>query len=186
MSWQALRTGFRNFSQRWLMVFGSAFILLFFSEYFFVNEGPGQAIVDRLADNPLSILPHILEFSAYYALFAYVLHLTLAHYRVSSINGLFLAGVLFGWATEAVIVPIVYESIPVSFIFPSVGWHALVDVLLGWYVVRWVMRQNRWWASLLMFAALGAVWGAWATWVWVDPEITQMPLQTQPPGTQPV
>jgi hypothetical protein len=154
------------FITRLAAVFGSALVLMFFSEFYFVNEGP---TITLLAASPLRGAAGLLEFALYYALFAYVLLLALAHYEVRSWNGLFLAGVLFGWATEAVIVPVAYEAVPISLIFPSVSWHALVDVLLGWYAVRVIMRR-RGWASALMFIVLGAVWAAWATWFWVEPD----------------
>lgn len=152
-----------SWPRRLAAVFGSALILMFFSEFYFLNEGP---ILHTLAETPLDGIPALVEFTVYYALFAYLLLLALAHFNVRGWGSFFLAAVLFGWATESVIVPVVYEAVPVSLIFPSVGWHALIDVLLGWYAVRVVMRLNRPWASALLFVVLGAAWGAWATWLW--------------------
>jgi len=147
--------------RRLAAVVGSALVLMFFSEFFFVNEGP--ILRDLAAWSPAGLLA-LLEFAAFYALFAYLFLLVLWRYDVRGWNGLLLAGALFGWATESLIVPVAYEAVPVSLIFPSVGWHALVDVLVGWYLVRAAMRLDRPLWSALTFATVGAAWGAWGTW----------------------
>lgn len=158
-------------------LFGSALILMFFSEYFFLNEGPVQTIITQIETDPAQVVFGLLEFSLYYALFTYTLLLAIQYFDVRRLSDLFLAGALFGWATEAVIVPIAYEAVPFSFIFPSVSWHALVDVMLGWYLVRRVTRMNRLWLSLGLFVILGVLWGSWATWLWGTAE-SSAPLTT--------
>ncbi|MGF1504255.1 MAG: hypothetical protein ACFB51_03830, partial [Anaerolineae bacterium] len=150
---------------------GSAAILLFFSEFYFLNEGPVLEVLATLRSAPPRVLLMLFELVLFYMLPAYVLLLALAHFRVGTLWGLFLAGALFGWATEGLFVPIVYEAIPFSFIFPSVGWHALVDVLLGWYLVRRLMRTNNLLVIVPLFVILGAVWAGWATWFWAEPDL---------------
>lgn len=148
-------------------------ILLFFSEFYFLNEGPVINVIDTLEQSPLEIIPSFIEFTLFYALFAYLFLFAIEHYPVKTITGLFLAGAFFGWATEGVIIPIVYEAPPFSFIFPSVSWHAIVDVLFGWYIIRRVMRTRNLYAIIALFVVTGAVWGGWATWFWAEPETLQ-------------
>ncbi len=152
---------------------GTAMILLYFSEFYFLNEGPVKTVVEQREENALNLILILGELILFYAVFAYVLLGSLHWFSVRSITDLFLVGALVGWATEGIIIPVVYEAVPISIVFPSVSWHGLVDVVLGWYVIRRVMRLNRPHYSIVMFTALGLVWGAWATWFWVEPEELQ-------------
>jgi hypothetical protein len=166
---------FATFIRRIITLVGSSMILLFFSEFYFLNEGPVETIVETMAASPWQLIPAFLEFTLFYMLFTYIFFLALNHFQVKTLMGLFLAGALFGWATEGVIIPIVYEAIPFSFLFPSVTWHAMVDVVLGWYLIRLLMRKHNPLLSIAMFAILGAAWGAWGTWFWGEAE-TPAPL----------
>ncbi|MEL6525137.1 MAG: hypothetical protein AAFQ07_05440 [Chloroflexota bacterium] len=156
-----------SFARRFATVIGSAMILLFFSEYYFLNEGPVERLITGL-QTPLQFALGIAEFTLYYGLFTYIFFLVIHHFQVKTYLDLLLAGAIFGWATEALVVPIVYEAVPFSFVFPSISWHALIDVLLGWYLVRRIMRRNNATLTAIMFIVLGAIWGWWATWFWVD------------------
>lgn len=153
---------------RLMAVIGSAMVLLFFSEFYFLNEGPVATVTAAIEEDPLQLAAVLLELVLFYVLFAYILHIALDRFHVRTLTGLFLVGALVGWATEGVYIPIVYEAVPFSLIFPSVSWHALVDVLFGWYIIRRITRLNRVWASAGVFALTGAVWAAWATWYWPD------------------
>ncbi len=150
---------------------GTAMILLYFSEFYFLNEGPVKTVVQALEENALNLIPIFGELTLFYAIFAYVLLGSLHWFSVKSITDLFLVGALVGWAIEGIIIPVVYEAVPISFIFPSVSWHGLINVLLGWYIIRRVMRLNRMHYSIAMFTIIGLIWGAWATWFWTDPEL---------------
>ncbi|MCF6305095.1 MAG: hypothetical protein L3J33_06960 [Rhodobacteraceae bacterium] len=155
-----------GFWQRLAFAYGSAIILMFFSEYFFVNEAPVSELLHDLNTEPLLAIPALLSFAGFYTLFTYPMLVALSHFNVRSLSGLLLAGALFGWATEGITIPVIYESIPFSFIFPSIGWHALIDVLLGWYLLRLAMRKLGWLALGAVFILLGVAWGMWATWFW--------------------
>lgn len=152
---------------------GTAMILLYFSEFYFLNEGPVKTVVEQRDANALNLIPILAELILFYAVFAYVLLGSLQWFSVRTITDLFLVGALVGWATEGIIIPLVYEAVPISIIWPSVSWHGLVDVVLGWYLIRRVMRLNRPHYSILMFVVLGMMWGAWATWFWEEPEELQ-------------
>lgn len=159
--------------RRFLGLYGSAVVLMFFSEMFFLNEGPVIDAIAKLQGNPLSVVLYLAEFSLFYCFFAYVMLYVIDRYAVRTVMGIFLAGALFGWMAEAIIVPIAYEAVPVSLIWPSVSWHGLVDVVFGWYMVRTVMRLNRPLLSVGMFIVLGVIWGGWATWFWAEPDVLQ-------------
>lgn len=149
------------FGLRLVAVTGSALILQFFSEFYFLNEGPA-----RNAARGWAAFPELMISIYVYGLFAYLFLIVLDRFAVRSLAGLLLAGSIFGWATEALVVPVVYEAPPVSFLWPSVGWHALIDVIAGWYLLRLAMRRLAWPFLALLFAALGVVWAFWATWTW--------------------
>jgi len=149
------------FGLRLVAVIGTALVLQFFSEFYFLNEGPASSAAKGGA-----ALPELVELSAWYGLFAYVFLIVIDRFEVRTLAGLLLAGSIFGWATEALVVAIVYEAPPVSFIWPSVSWHALVDVVVGWFALRLAMRRLAWPWLALLFAGLGVVWAFWASWTW--------------------
>jgi len=151
----------RAFGLRLVAVLGNAMILMFFSEYFFLNEGPALDLA-----RGLQALPDIAILTLFYGLFTAILLIVIQRFHVRDLAGLLLAGSIFGWATEALVVPVAYEAPPISYIWPSIGWHALVDVLLGWYALRLAMRRLAWPVLALLFAALGVCWAFWASWTW--------------------
>lgn len=156
----------RVFLHRLGMAYGSAIILMFFSEYFFVNESPVLELITTLKSNPLLAIPAFISFASFYVLFTYPFLVLVSYFNINTISGLLLAGAVFGWATEGLTIAIIYEAIPVSFLFPSIGWHALIDVIIGWYLVRLAMRRFGLFGNIILFITLGATWGAWATWYW--------------------
>lgn len=156
------------FTQRLQQVIGSALILTFFSEFFFLNEEPVRALLDGLAENPFIAILGVLELSAYYGLFAYAFLICLGHFRVAGWAGLILAAGIYGLATEALVVPLVYEAIPVSLIWTSLSWHTLIDVVFGWYLLRRAMRARSWLPGAALMVLAGLLWGPWATWFWGD------------------
>lgn len=159
---------------------GTGMILLFFSEFYFLNEGPVATVVTLLQErDALGLAAALGEFTLFYTLFAYALLGSLHWFSVRTITDLFLVGALVGWAIEGIVIPLVYEAVPISIVWPSVAWHSLVDVLLGWYLLRRLMRSETGWRPLAAFTLVGIVWGAWATWLWTDPEV----LQPLDPGT---
>jgi len=151
---------------------GTALILLFLSEFLFLNEGPVATVVTLLGDRAgWGLAAALGEFVLVYVVFAYALLGSLHWFSVRTITDLFLVGALVGWAIEGIVIPLVYEAVPVSIVWPSVAWHSLVDVLLGWYLLRRLMRSDRGWHALAAFTLVGIAWGAWATWLWTDPEV---------------
>lgn len=155
-----------HFVYRLLALYGSAIILMFFSEFLFVNEGMVAILISKLQINLALAIGELFIFSTYYALFTFPFLALLSHYKVNTLLGLFLAGAIFGWAAEALVVPAAYEIFPYSFVWTSISWHPLIDVLIGWYFVRLVMRNKNVLWNLTMFISLGVFWAIWSTWYW--------------------
>jgi len=153
---------------RLVSVLGTALLLMFFSEYFFLNEGPVRGMLASLSSG--FDLMGFLELAMYYCLFAYVFLIVLDRFSVSSIAALVLAGSLYGWAAEAMIVPVAHEAPPISWFWTSVSWHALIDVIIGWYLIRLAMRCLSAPMLIGVFIVTGLGWAVWATWFWGDAE----------------
>lgn len=147
--------------QRLMAVLGTALVLQFFSEFYFMNEGPAMQ-----AARGLAALPELGAMTLWYMLFASAFLIVLERFEVGTVAGLLLAGAVFGWVTEGVVVPVVHEAPPISFIWPSVSWHALVDVMGGWFLLRLAMRRLALPWLVVLFAGLGVVWAFWASWTW--------------------
>lgn len=166
----------RDFAFRLVQLLGTALILAFFSEFYFLNEGPVSGLLNAWRSNPFVALTMLAELAAFYSLFAYGFLIALDRFRVHGLAGLLLAGSIYGLAAEALVVPVVYEAVPVSLVWTSLSWHTLVDVLGGWYFLRWLMRKRRAWPAAAALFLAGAVWGLWATWFWVDARETALTL----------
>ena len=157
----------KPFGKRIVMAIASGYILMYFSEFYFLNEGPGAEFVKKWTTDPLSIPGWLLGFSLYYAGWGFIMLTAIGLCRVRSFWSLFIAGALFGWAVEGIVIPVIYENMPGSIGWPSLGWHALVDVWLGWYLIRKILQKNNYWYTTITAVALGLFWGVWSTWYWV-------------------
>ena len=101
---------------------GTALILLFLSEFLFLNEGPVATVVTLLGDRAgWGLAAALGEFVLVYVVFAYALLGSLHWFSVRTITDLFLVGALVGWAIEGIVIPLVYEAVPVSIVWPSVA-----------------------------------------------------------------
>ncbi len=150
------------------MILGSALIVWFFSEMFFVNEG--EILYAWSTRGPSWDLvgftfEFLLIFILFYLLPVLWLLMPIHVFRIRSPWALVLAGALTGWAIEGIL-PILYLELPLSIVWPSVSWHLLVDVILGWWLLRLVLGRNRHLLTAAVFGALGLFWGLWATWYW--------------------
>lgn len=155
-------------------IVGYACIILSFSELIFVNEWVVRGLVGHGLDAS-AIVAHMSELLLYYAVFGAALYALWP--LVKSAAGLILAGSLVGWCIETAFVPVAYEAPPVSYIWTSVGWHALLDVVLGCYLWRRWMRRLPAWRMLAVSVVFGLFWAVWSTWTWTgdDPaEIMQL------------
>ena len=158
----------KAFLRRIAMLLASGYILMFFSEFYFLNEGPGTDFAEHWRTDRLGLLGWLFGFSLYYASWGGILLACVGLFNVRSFWSLFIAGALFGWGVEGIVIPVIYEAMPGTLGWPTLGWHALVDVFLGWYLVRLVLHKNNYWYTAALSVALGLFWGVWCTWYWVE------------------
>jgi hypothetical protein len=141
-----------------LFILSSGYILVFFSEHLFWAH-------IRVDDS----LPNWISTWIAYSLLAYVLLWVISTFRVRTIHPLFLAGAVFGWLTEGLVVQTTYESLPLSISFTGLAWHALISVVLGWYLVRRALHTHRSSHVLRLACLIGLGYGVWAISWWLEP-----------------
>jgi len=158
----------KSFGNRVVMAIASGYILMFFSEFYFLNEGPGAEFAERWVPHPFGIPSWLLGFSLYYAGWGCVMLTVIGLYRVRSFWSFLIARALFGWAVEGIVIPLICEGMPGIIGWRSLGWHAVVDVVSGWYLVRRILQKNNYLDTTATAVALGLFWGVWCTWYWVE------------------
>ncbi|MGV6812039.1 MAG: hypothetical protein ACWA47_07325 [Brevirhabdus sp.] len=157
------------FAIRIAQVFGSALVLMWASELFFLNDGPVQALFDRYESRGFgAAFLATLELGMFYMLFSYPLLICLNSFAVHSWAGAVLAAAVYGVSVEALLVPLIYESLPGSIIWPSLSWHLLIDVGLIWLGLRLALRAQRNWVAIVSMLGIGALWAFQATWYWIE------------------
>lgn len=165
-----------DFLKRLVMALSTAGIMMFFSEFLFVNEEPVFALAESLSTNPVAALLGMFGFLLWYLGPAYLFLTAVSRFRVRNIWAIFLAGAVYGFAVEGIVVWQMYEALPFSISWTPLGWHAIVDVLLGWVLTRRILLQDRYGKTAVFAILLGLFWGVWATWYW-----SEQPLL--PPGS---
>lgn len=148
--------------QRLALVFGSALVVAFFSEFFFFNEGPALSLMDAIADGTVLFL--LLELGVWYALAIAPFLWIVEYYRVSNPWSLFLAGTAAGFFIEGLIIPVFYFELPFSLLWVSMSWHPFISIMLSLWLLQCWLRVWSVWRLVGMNSLLGVVWGAWATW----------------------
>lgn len=148
-------TKLKNF----LFVLSTGYIFVYFSEHLFWAH-------IRTDDS----LTNWLSTWIAYSLMAYIFLRLVSYFRVKGIWALFLAGSIFGWLAEGVIVQTAYEDLPLSISFTGLAWHALLTVLIGWYAVQKTLLSESIWSGIKLSSLMGLVYGFWAVTWWVEPD----------------
>lgn len=150
-----------------IQVFATGFILMFYSELvFWARYRPEE-------DRVLGWLFTWLAYSLLAFLFLSVVH----QFHVASLPALFIAGALYGWLAEGVLVQTMYDSFPLQISWTGLAWHSLISVCLGWYLMRRGYHHSKMTQSLGIAVGLGAFWGFWAIfWQLETPEFITKPL----------
>ena len=149
-----------------LGVLATGYILFYYSELVFWARV-----------QPTDTLPNWISTWLAYSLLALVFLTVVARFRVHTVWALFLAGALFGWMTEGIVVQTAYESLPLSLSFTGLAWHALISVWVGWYAMRRALFSGLKMTLLVSFA-IGIAYGLWAISWWVEPgETPSLPLE---------
>lgn len=153
-------------ARRYAGIAGLSSVLLVFSEFVFLNEA---AVAPLLTDASASeAARHVGALLLFYFLFGAIFAAVVSAYGAATVAALMLAGALCGWGIEAVLVPVAYEAVPFSFAWPSLGWHMLVNVGLGLWLLPALMASRTHVAALALTLAMGLLWGIWASWVWIE------------------
>lgn len=134
-----------------LLSLSTGYILMFFSEHvFWARARPG----DTLGGWGMTWLA--------YSLLAFVFLSAVRHYRVRSLEALFVAGALVGWLGEGVLVQTLYDAFPLQISWTGLAWHSLISVCIGWYGLRRALAAPRIGRTAVWCLSLGWFWGFWA------------------------
>jgi hypothetical protein len=113
-------------------------------------------------------LPELVVTWLVYSLMTYLFLAAMTVFRARGWAGLFLAGALYGWLGEGVLVQTMYDNFPVNLSWTGLAWHSLISVCAGWYGLSLALQRGAV-PSALTAAGLGLFWGLWAV-MWWQPE----------------
>ncbi len=138
-----------------LLVLGSGFVLMFFSETVFWSVWrPGDEIAGR-------VMAWVL-----YSVLAYLTLAIIRHFRLADGWGVVLAGAFFGWICEGVVAMTVFGDpsmpFPLTIVWTALAWHAPISLLVGWLAFGFALRERQPWPTLVLSTSVGLFWGAWA------------------------
>ena len=105
-----------------------------------------------------------------YSLMAFVFLVLVAQFKIKTIWPLFLAGAVFGWLGEGIVVQTAYEALPLSISFTGLAWHALITIWIGWYAIQKSLLAPASSPTLKLVAAIGACSALWAINWWLEPD----------------
>ena len=106
-----------------------------------------------------------------YSVLACVFLNVVSRLRATTTATVFLAGALYGWMTEGVLVGTLYGTegsapFPMSLVWTGLSWHALISVLVCWHFLGRALRKPAPWTALAWAVGVGLYWGAWAPFLW--------------------
>ena len=117
----------------------------------------------------------VVELILFYALPVYASLWALEYFRARSLASLVLIAALYGFLVEGVLTPVIYENGLLDPVMPAyfVGWHGLLSVVFGWYLLhRWLVRGQ--WKRILVGGSLfGLFWGTWSLTYWLPENIAE-------------
>ncbi len=135
---------------------GLALAVVIWSEWWFWGRW-------RPEDSALGFVETVLG----YALVVQIVRFVCARWGVAASGAgawrrVFLAGALYGWLVEGVLVTTVIDDLPLTLVNTALSWHALFTVLLGWWwMPRALAASAR--SSLVALVAVGIGVGGWAS-----------------------
>ncbi len=85
-------------------------------------------------------------------------------FQVQRLSGVVLVGGLFGFLVEGILTPVVYEAGLFDPVMPAyfVGWHGLLSLVFGWYLIRKWLIEGKWKQLTLASTLFGFFWGIWS------------------------
>ena len=142
-----------------LLVLSTGYIFVYFSEHmFWARVRPEDSLNEWLA------------VWIAYSLAAFIFLHIITYFKVSNRWALFLAGAVFGWAVEGIIVQTTYESLPLSISWTGLAWHALITIWIGWFAFRQRLSSPASFGTLKLAIFTGAGYGLWAITWWLEPD----------------
>ena len=144
--------------KRALVALSAGYVLMYYSELvFWARYDPvGMA------------LPDLLFTYLIYSLVTYIFLSVITRFQVRTFWALFLAGAVYGWLIEGVIVQTMYDSFPLQISFTGLAWHSLISVMVGWYYVLNILLQNSYKKTTLTAGVIGLFYGLWAICWWTE------------------
>jgi hypothetical protein len=103
-----------------------------------------------------------------YSVAAYLFLAVVSSFQARTPPAIFLAGALFGWFVEGVIVQTMVEDLPLSISFTGLAWHASITVMLGWWLIPRRLTGQRFGSLALLSGAIGLIYGFWSLTWWVE------------------
>ncbi|PVA06085.1 hypothetical protein [Thalassorhabdomicrobium marinisediminis] len=128
--------------------------------------GAVLAALSELWFYPVTLTGHSLALVLFYGPLAYTAWLAAARCGIATWAGGVWAACLFGFLIEGVPVTVLYEAVPFTIFWTSIGWHAVISVALGLWAFRWITATRSFGTGLLACAALGAYLGGFAVEMW--------------------
>ncbi|MEE9454750.1 MAG: hypothetical protein V3V13_10260 [Paracoccaceae bacterium] len=132
-----------------LISFGS--IIVSFSEFWFYK-------VDKDVGHFTIILA--------YGVMGYFFLVALKYYEVRTMAAFWVAASLFGFLAEGVPVAVLYSGLPLTIVWTSLAWHALLSVGIGWFAFKKIMGGKSILRAVLLNAAIGLGLGLWNGYMW--------------------
>jgi hypothetical protein len=104
------------------------------------------------------------ELILFYSFPVYACLWALDRFRVRRIAPLILIAAMFGFLVEGVLTPVLYEAGLLDPVMPAyfVGWHGLLSVVFGWYLLHIWLVEGRWRRVLAAGGLMGVFWGIWS------------------------
>ncbi len=134
----------------------TGYILSFFSEWMFWSGRPTDP------DFIIGLVPTWLTYSFITFLFLAAVD----YFRVRTLWAAFLAGALYGWLLEGIIVQTTYADFPLNLSWTALAWHASISVVFGGYVLPRALRNGR--RIALWCVVFGLCLGVWSTGWWSE------------------
>jgi hypothetical protein len=143
----------------------TGYLLTYFSEWMFWS---GRPPADTFF---LEAIPTWIA----YSFIAFVFLTAVTYFRVRSWAAVFLAGALYGWLLEGVLVQTMYDDFPLNISFTGLAWHALLSVIVGWYWLPRLLRNSR---AIPACIGCGVMLGLWSIGWWLEPNILIAPAES--------
>ncbi|GJM41420.1 MAG: hypothetical protein DHS20C20_17020 [Ardenticatenaceae bacterium] len=111
----------------------------------------------------------IAELILFYGVVGYACLWTIDYFRVERLPQLILVAGLYAFLTEGVLTPVIFEGGLFNPLMASyfIGWHGMLSVLFGFYLLRKWLRYGQWQRLLLGSVLVGFLWGIWSITYWL-------------------